>query len=93
MSDTAWKLLANGAAIAAAVVARKALTSGWEAATGTEPPENPADPSTDWREALAWGLLTGAVIGVARMLASREAARVAQRMTGSLPDDAVRSPA
>ncbi len=93
MSEMTWKFLANGAAVAAAVVARKALTSSWEAATGTEPPKNPADPRTDWREALAWGLLTGAVIGVARMLASREAARVAQRFSGSLPDDAVRKPA
>ncbi len=94
MSDTVWKLLGNGAAIAAAMVARKALTSGWEAAMGTEPPENPADPSTDWKEAVGWGMLTGAVVGVARMMASREAARMAQKASGGdLPDDVRRQAA
>lgn len=93
MSDTMWNVVGSGAAVLAAIAARKALTSGWEAATGTEPPENPADPSTDWKEAVAWGVLTGAVVGVARMLASRETARVAQRVSGQLPDDARRDPA
>lgn len=93
MSDTVWKIVGNGAAVAAAMAARKALTSGWEATTGTEPPDNPADPAVPWRQALAWGLLTGAIVGVARMLANRQAARMAQRVSGRLPEDARRDPA
>lgn len=93
MSDTIWKVVGNLAAVAAAVAARKVLTTGWQATTGTEPPDNPADPQTPWREALAWGVLTGAVVGVARMLANRQTARVAQRVSGELPEDAVRDQA
>lgn len=87
MQSPLWKILGGGAAVAAAIVARKTLTSGWEKATGRQPPDNPADPTTEWREALAWGALTGAVVGVARILASRQSARLYQRATGSLPDE------
>lgn len=91
MKDALWKFAISGAAVIAAVATRKLLSSGWEAATGHEPPENPADPSTEWREALAWGLLTGATIGVARMVARRSTTKLAQRSTGSLPDKVVRA--
>ncbi|MBY5162554.1 DUF4235 domain-containing protein [Salsipaludibacter albus] len=87
MSSTTWKVLGTGAPVVAAILARKALTSGWQRATGNEPPSNPADPETDWREAVLWGALTGAVIGLARMAASRQAARLAQKASGELPDD------
>lgn len=90
MTSLPWKVLGMAAPVVAAVVARKALTTGWQAATGVEPPENPADPSTDWREAVLWGALTGAVIGLARMLASREAARLAMRSEDELPDEFTR---
>lgn len=93
MSDTMWNIVGSGAAVLAAIAARKALTSGWEAATGTEPPDNPADPAVEWKQAIAWGMLTGAVVGVARMLASRETAKAAQRVSGRLPDDARREAA
>ncbi len=91
MSDTLWKFAISGAAVVAAIATRKILSSGWEAATGNEPPENPADPSTEWKEAVAWGLLTGATIGVARVLARRGTTQLAQRSQGSLPDDVVRT--
>lgn len=91
MSNTLWKFAISGAAVVAAIATRKILSSGWEAATGHEPPENPADPSTEWKEAVAWGMLTGATIGVARMLARRETTKLAQRSQGSLPDDVVRT--
>lgn len=93
MSDRLWNIVGSGAAVLAAIAARKALTAGWEAATGNEPPENPADPQVPWRQAIGWGMLTGAIVGVARMLANRETAKVAQKVTGKLPDDAVQQEA
>lgn len=87
MKANPWNLVAGGAAVAATVAARKGLASGWKKATGTRPPDNPADPTTGWRQALAWGALTGAVVGVARIVANRQSARLHQRATGSLPDE------
>lgn len=80
-----WKALATGAAVLAAVVARNVVTSGWRRAVQADPPANPADPSTGWGEAITWAALTGALVGIARMVAQRGAARSWNRVTGGLP--------
>ena len=38
-----------------------------------------------WQEALGWAALSGAAMGLARMLATRKAAVVYQKSTGHLP--------
>ncbi|GAA1930090.1 DUF4235 domain-containing protein [Nocardioides hwasunensis] len=73
------------AAIGAAAVAKKALNTSWQAATGKKPPENPADPDVSIGEAVMWATLSGTLIGVARMLATRRAAHYYARSTGHLP--------
>ena len=65
--------------------ARKGLNTSWKAATGKNPPENPADPDVDVWEAVAWAIVSGVAIGVARMLAQRKAASYYARSTGHLP--------
>lgn len=82
---TAWGLVATGAAIAGAVAARTLLKSAWKTMMETDPPENPADPEVSWGEALAWTALTGAVVGVARMMATRAATTGWERTTGRMP--------
>lgn len=85
MEKTLWKLAATGAAILASIAVRNVLMATWRAVAKTEPPNNPADPTTGWGEAVAWTAATGLVIGVARMAASRGAAAGWRRATGSLP--------
>ena len=51
-------------AVVAAGLARKAVDGAWKVATGKKPPDNPADPDVDAREAVAWALMTGVAIGV-----------------------------
>jgi hypothetical protein len=80
-----WKVLGMSAAIGAAVVARKVLTSGWTAATGKPPPANPEDPEVSWPEAVGWAVASGAVIGVARLLATRKAAAYYTKSAGHPP--------
>lgn len=80
-----WKLLGTGGAVVAGMAARKAITSGWQLATGKPPPANPEHPDTTWAEAVGWALLSGAVVGTARMLATRKAAEYYRRSTGRLP--------
>jgi hypothetical protein len=73
------------AAVGAAAVAKKALNSSWRAATGKNPPANPADPDVGLSEAVMWAAISGTLIGVARMLATRRAAHYYARSTGHLP--------
>lgn len=89
-----------GAALGAAAVTKKTLNTSWKAATGKNPPANPADPDVEIWEAVAWATLSGATIGIARMLATRRAASYYARSTGHLPpelqkdgQDADRAPA
>jgi hypothetical protein len=59
----------------AAFAARKLLTFGWKQVTGKAPPEHPEDPQVALAEALIWGMLLGAGVATARMLATRVATR------------------
>lgn len=81
----AWTALAACSAILAAGLARKVIHTGWQHATGEEPPLNPASPETDWREALAWSVGVGVMVGVARLAARRLAASGWRRATGQFP--------
>jgi hypothetical protein len=82
---TGYKLLAAAAGIFGAFVARKVLQTSWKTATGKEPPANPEHPEVTFVEAVSWAALSGAVIGVIRMLAQRKVASAWQKSTGSLP--------
>jgi uncharacterized protein DUF4235 len=81
----AWKLFGGLSAVFAGIAARKALMTLFTKTTGRTPPANPQSPTTSWQEATAWAVLSGAVMGVARMLATRKAASYYQRSTGHLP--------
>lgn len=86
-SSKVWTVFSAVSAIVAAAAAKKVLNSGWRAATGKNPPVNPADPDVDVWEALAWAAASGTIIGVARMLAVRRAASYYVRSTGKLPPE------
>lgn len=82
-----WSVFSLGAAVGAAAVAKKTLNTGWRAATGKNPPANPADPDVDVWEAVAWAALSGTFVALARMLATRRAARYYEKSTGHLPPE------
>ena len=76
-----WTVFSLGAALGAAAVAKKGLNTTWRATTGKNPPANPADPDVDLWEAIAWAAVSGTMIGIARMLATRKAG---ERARGSV---------
>ena len=80
-----WTAFSMVAVLGAAAVAKKALNSSWKAATGKNPPANPADPDVEVREAIAWAVVSGALIGLVRMVAARRAAGYYTKSTGHLP--------
>ncbi len=73
------------AGAAAAFVARKVLFFAWKKLTGKEPPEHPEDPQVALREALVWGVVLGAGVQTARMLAVRLASGRGQKDTEGPP--------
>jgi hypothetical protein len=82
---TGYKLLTLVAATFGAFAARKMLALVWKAASGKEPPANPEHPEVAWSEAVSWAVLSGAVVGVARLAAQKKVAASWHRSTGSLP--------
>ena len=85
MGALVWKVLGTSAAVGAAVLAKKLVTTGWVAATGKEPPANPEDPEVSWPEAIGWAVASGAVVGLARLLAMRKAASYYAKSAGHPP--------
>ena len=84
-SSKVWTIFSLVAALGAATVAKKVITGGWKAATGKTPPANPADPEVQMWEAVAWASASGALVALARMLATRRAANYYAKSTGHLP--------
>jgi hypothetical protein len=86
-SSKMWTVMSLVSGLAAAALVRKALNGGWKAATGKEPPANPADPDVELREAVTWAVVSGTAIALGRMYAGRRAARYYVKSTGHLPPD------
>lgn len=82
----AWKIIGTAGAVLAAAVAERGAKTAWVAVTGKEPPDTPEDPDIDWREAVGWAVLSGVLIGVARLAAQRGAANYYRRSSGRLPE-------
>src|SRR3954451_8360368 len=85
VGSLAWKIIGTGSGVLAATAAHKGLSAAWWLATGDDPPTIPEDPDTSYREAVAWAVVSGAVVGVARLVSTRHAAHYYMRSTGGLP--------
>ncbi|WP_182526453.1 DUF4235 domain-containing protein [Nocardioides dongkuii] len=86
-SSKVWTVFSLVAAVGAAALAKKAADATWQVTTGKKPPENPADPDVEIGEAVAWAVVSGVLVGLARMLAQRRAASYYARSTGHLPPE------
>ncbi|MEX2566898.1 MAG: DUF4235 domain-containing protein [Cyclobacteriaceae bacterium] len=58
----------TGATMMGAFLARKMVEKTWEKVTHDEAPKNPSDPDITWKQALAWTLITGVVVGATRVM-------------------------
>ena len=66
-------LAATLAALGAAAAMRRTLERLWLSTTGKPAPVNPESPETSWGEAITWALVSGALLGLARLVARRGA--------------------
>lgn len=80
-----YRVLTVIAAAAGTFAARKLLAAVWKVASGKEPPANPEHPEVTWPEAVSWAVVSGAVMGLARLTARKKVAQSWQRSTGALP--------
>jgi hypothetical protein len=80
-----WRVLGLGSAMVSTVITRKVMTAVWKKVRKSDPPVNPQSPDTTWSEAVGWAVATGIGMGVARLIAQRNMAKVWVKATGSLP--------
>ena len=73
--DTAGRLIGGLAALGAGFVARRLIEYGWRKITGKKPPANPESPEIGLGEAIGYAVVMGIGMEVARILATRAAAR------------------
>ena len=75
-------LTTAGAAVLAGIGTRVLVKAAWRAWRGEDPPQNPASPSTDWSEAIAWTAAISVAVGTARLLARRGASAARRKLAG-----------
>lgn len=80
-----WKAVALGAGAAAGFGVNQVLGMAWRKVTDEPPPVDAADRTVGWKPAVVWAVTTGALMGVARLLAARSAARVWELATDAPP--------
>lgn len=80
MSGKTENVVALVSTLGATAVAKKAVDATWKVGShGKTPPTDPSDPEIELREAVLFAVLSGAVIGVVRMLISRKLAQKERR--------------
>ncbi len=83
MKRLAWKAIATGASILAAIGTRKTISALWPGSA--EPPVNPADRRIGWGQAAAWAVVSGIGAGLARTISRRVAAGGWEKVVGETP--------
>lgn len=81
--EPAENALAFAVALGVTFLARNAVQAGWRKTMNSDPPKNPASHEVDWRDALLWGAVSGAVVGVARIASRRASSSVYQSIKSS----------
>jgi hypothetical protein len=92
MSGVVWKLLSAAFTVGAGVLAQKVLSRGWSAATGHTPPTKPENPEVGVVEAITFAAVAGALLNVARVVATRQAAAYYAKRHGGAVPEALRDP-
>lgn len=77
--ETLWSVGVLVAATAGGMIARRVLKHGWERAFNAPAPLDPTIEDVQWWEAVLWGVLTGATVGLVRVLSRRGAVAARQR--------------
>jgi len=80
-----WKILGTGSAVLAGIVANKVISTVWQKA-GKGDSIDPNNPDNPLGEAIAFAALAGLAMGLARTIATRQAAAFYKKSAGHLPE-------
>ncbi len=80
-------MLAGGAAILAAMATRAAIKKGWRLARKSDPPLDAESLDVTWGDAVLFTALTGAAVGVARLLVVRGMASGVVKFLDAKPEE------
>ncbi len=69
--DMASDVLRIGVTMIVSLAVTSLLKMAWEKSTGDAAPTNPSKPGVTWRDALIWGILSGALSGMIKVAARR----------------------
>lgn len=86
MSDKLWSLATTGTAIGGGIMARKVIEKGWALVTDGTVPDNPESPEVNWGEAIAFALISGAVVQLARVMINHKSTQAYAKRKGRLPE-------
>jgi len=62
------KFIINSTVMLGAFIASRGFDTGYKAISGNQVPKNPNDEDTGWAKALVWGMTTGALLGIVKIL-------------------------
>jgi hypothetical protein len=77
----AWTIIRYAAMLGAGFLVERAVTTGWKVASGHKPPTEADDVESHVGEVIAYAVVSGALIALARVLAIRGAARAYSKYT------------
>ncbi|MGB3258753.1 MAG: DUF4235 domain-containing protein [Ornithinimicrobium sp.] len=86
MSDKIWNLATTAAAIGGGTMAKNITEKIWKAVTGSNSPSNPEDPEVNWGEAVAFALVSGALVQLVRVLINHQSTQAYAKRKGHLPE-------
>jgi len=86
MSDKMWSLATTVAAIGGGKVAKNATETVWKFITGSNSPSNPEDPEVNWGEAVAFALVSGAIVQLVRVMINHKSTQAYTKRKGHLPE-------
>ncbi len=81
--EPAENAVAFAVALGVTFLARNAVQAGWRMTMHRDPPKNPASHEVDWHDALLWGAVSGAVVGMARIASRRGSSSVYRSIKSS----------
>lgn len=87
MNEKLFKLVGAGVVAGATAVAKMAGDKGWRAVMASEPPSDPKNTDARMWETVAWAAVSGALISLAQVFATRKWAQYVEKSTGEPASD------
>jgi hypothetical protein len=90
--DMAWKVLGALIALGTGFAVRKAIEAGWQKTTGKKPPQDPHSLDISTGEAVAYAVVLGVGMEVARIITTRTAAKKWRAWRAATPPTTTATP-